>query len=97
VNDEGAPYKPVMGRNKWPSQEFRVVYQEYVERLLELGRTVMKAIALGLGVREGYFDEYVDESFWVLRAIGYPPLEAVDEGGISCGEHTGRNPVACTD
>ena len=83
------PYSPIMGTNKWPPGEFKEVYEMYIEKLLILGRAVMSAIALGLGEHEDYFEGLVNESFWVMRAIGYPPLQSGDEGGISCGEHTG--------
>ena len=91
VPDSCPPFKPVMGRNKWPPGEFREVYEAYIAKILALGQAVMRAMALGLGEDESYFQKFVDQSFWVMRAIGYPPLETTDEGGISCGEHTGLN------
>jgi len=84
-----APYKPIMGVNKWPPGEFREVYEAYIDKLLSLGQAVMRAIALGLGEEEDYFIGMVDRSFWVMRAIGYPPLRTENFDGISCGEHTG--------
>jgi isopenicillin N synthase-like dioxygenase len=84
------PYPPIMGQNKWPPGDFRKVYEVYIEKLLVLGGAVMSAIALGLGEREDYFEGLVNESFWVMRAIGYPPLQFEEKGGISCGEHTGN-------
>jgi isopenicillin N synthase-like dioxygenase len=89
------PYAPIMGINKWPPGDFKRVYEGYIEKLLVLGKAVMRAIAVGLGVSEDYFQGMVDESFWVMRAIGYPPLENGDDGGISCGEHTGESYVTC--
>jgi len=83
------PYKPIMGVNKWPPGDFRKVYEGYIEKLLALGKAVMRAIALGLGEEEEYFGKMVDRSFWVMRAIGYPPLKTENFDGISCGEHTG--------
>jgi isopenicillin N synthase-like dioxygenase len=62
---------------------------------LILGKAVMKAIALGLGEDENYFDGMINESFWVMRVIGYPPLQSEEEGSISCGEHTGNNDFWC--
>lgn len=96
VPDTKPPYNPVMGQNKWPSEAFQQVYEMYIYRLLRLGEAVMRAIALGLGEQEDYFQGMVDKSFWVMRAIGYPPLESED-GGISCGEHTGirNNEIIC--
>lgn len=89
VPDRDPPFELTMGRNKWPPGEFRKVYEGYISKLLQLGEAVMRAMALGLGEDESYFQEFVDQSFWVMRAIGYPPLETGDDGGISCGEHTG--------
>ena len=89
VPESELPFKPIMGQNKWPPGEFRKVYEAYIAKLLDLGQAVMRAMALGLGEDEGYFQEFVDQSFWVMRAIGYPPLEPVEDGGLSCGEHTG--------
>jgi isopenicillin N synthase-like dioxygenase len=85
------PYETIMGKNKWPPGEFREVYEAYIAKLLNLGEAVMRAMALGLGEGEDYFQGMVDKSFWVMRAIGYPPLESGIEGGISCGEHTGMS------
>jgi isopenicillin N synthase-like dioxygenase len=95
VNETGPPYKPIMGQNKWPPGDFRKVYEAYIEDLLVLGKAVMRAIALGLGEDEYYFEGMVNESFWVMRAIGYPPLESSEDGGISCGEHTGMCICIC--
>jgi isopenicillin N synthase-like dioxygenase len=89
------PYSPIMGKNKWPSDHFRKVYEAYIEKLLALGNAVMRAIALGLGEQEDYFEPLINESFWVLRAIGYPPLQSQEDGGISCGEHTGKYVLSC--
>lgn len=87
--DKGPPYTHIMGKNKWPDEKFRRAYEEYIDKLLVLGKAVMQAIALGLGEPQDYFDNLVNKSFWVMRAIGYPPLQSDEYGGISCGEHTG--------
>jgi isopenicillin N synthase-like dioxygenase len=89
VPDKGPPYTHIMGKNKWPDEEFKKTYESYIEKLLVLGKAVMRAIAVGLGEPEDYFQNMVNDSFWVMRAIGYPPLESDDFDGISCGEHTG--------
>ena len=89
IPDREPPFEPIMGQNKWPPGAFRKVYERYIAKILALGEAVMRAMALGLGEDEEYFQEFVDQSFWVMRAIGYPPLESGEEGGISCGEHTG--------
>ncbi|KAL2911176.1 hypothetical protein HK105_209363 [Polyrhizophydium stewartii] len=54
-----------------------------------VGEAIMHAMALGLGLDEHFFDSRMDDSFWVMRLIGYPPLDPAADGvGISCGEHT---------
>ena len=93
VPTKGPPYELIMGENKWPKGNFREAYESYIDKLLLLGVVVMRAIALGLGEREDYFEDLINRSFWVLRTIGYPPLYSNDEGGISCGEHTGSYPI----
>ncbi|CAJ0640902.1 2505_t:CDS:2 [Entrophospora sp. SA101] len=69
---------PLKGENRWPEHpsEFRKVFEEYIEYMKDLGAKVMSAIALGLGLEENYFVEYLDDSFWVMRIIGYPSLRS---------------------
>ena len=69
------------------------MYQVYVRGMLALGEAVLRAMGDALGLREReFFVGKSRESFWVMRAIGYPPLPAAGDGdgggGISCGEHT---------
>ncbi|KAF8073601.1 hypothetical protein FPV67DRAFT_1620840 [Lyophyllum atratum] len=83
--------RPVWGENQWPTAVpgFRDKYEEWVEKMKALGLIVMEAMALGLGMTsEEWWDlrKQVDDSFWVMRVIGYPPLPN-DEDGFSCGAH----------
>jgi len=58
-------------------------------KMKELGLLVMEALAVGLGVTEDEWADLkgkVDDSFWVMRVIGYPPLPN-DHDGYSCGAH----------
>lgn len=93
----GEPYELLQGMNAWPTYPpgFRKVYEEYIEKMLELGTAVVRAMGMALG--EGMEDVFVKntrESFWVMRAIGYPPLPgSAEEGGeghdgVSCGAHS---------
>eukprot|EP01088_Endostelium_zonatum_P015575 TRINITY_DN3887_c0_g1_i3.p1 TRINITY_DN3887_c0_g1~~TRINITY_DN3887_c0_g1_i3.p1 ORF type:complete len:313 (+),score=64.76 TRINITY_DN3887_c0_g1_i3:192-1130(+) len=82
------------GKNPWPEAPsgFRSLFEEYTQHQIRLGSAIMSAIALGLGHPENYFEEkgLIDNSFWVMRIIGYPPLQGAtqEDVGISCGEHT---------
>jgi hypothetical protein len=39
---------------------------------------VMRAMALSLGLPENFFDaQLIDDSYWIMRVIGYPPLDGV--------------------
>jgi isopenicillin N synthase-like dioxygenase len=82
--------KPLWGENQWPSiPEFQEKYTKWVEKMKALGLIVMKAMAAGLGMTPEEWEELraqVDDSFWVLRVIGYPPLPN-DHDGFSCGAH----------
>ncbi|MCJ1313959.1 hypothetical protein MMC25_007639 [Agyrium rufum] len=100
------PFELLRGVNLWPSKpaEFYNVYQVYVQKMFELGTAVLGAMGEALELEDPEtFVKATRESFWVMRAIGYPPLphksstnasngiahygEDVDEG-ISCGEHS---------
>ncbi|KAG9306543.1 hypothetical protein G9A89_004740 [Geosiphon pyriformis] len=85
--------QPLRGQNQWPTtpSEFRPFFEEYIELMKDLGQKVMSAIALGLGLEENFFVPFLDDSFWVMRVIGYPPLQSSNDNdrvGVSCGEHT---------
>ena len=84
------PYELLKGMNAWPRypEGFREAYEEYVDKMSELGTAVVRAMGLALG--HGMDDVFVGntrKSAWVMRAIGYPPLPE-DGGGVSCGEHS---------
>ncbi|KAL9134597.1 MAG: hypothetical protein Q9175_004211, partial [Cornicularia normoerica] len=95
-HDRQGPYELLKGVNAWPAypEGFREVYGEYVEKMLELGTAVVRAMGLALGDgMEEVFLKSTRKSAWVMRAIGYPPLPedgttGKDEGGVSCGAHS---------
>jgi isopenicillin N synthase-like dioxygenase len=50
--------------------------------LLELGRTIMQGIALALGGPRDLFEgERAGDPFWILRVIGYPPVNNLSNVG----------------
>ncbi|KAJ7644122.1 hypothetical protein FB45DRAFT_896994 [Roridomyces roridus] len=71
--------KPLWGENQWPDLPgFREKYDAWVEKMKALGLIVSHEVKDLLSL--------VDDSFWVMRAIGYPPLPD-DHDGFSCGAH----------
>ncbi|KAI0078271.1 Clavaminate synthase-like protein [Panus rudis PR-1116 ss-1] len=82
--------KPLWGQNQWPSVPgFREKYEAWVEKMKKLGLIVMEAMAIGLGMTKEEWEDlrsHVDDSFWSMRIIGYPPLPN-DFDGYSCGAH----------
>ena len=89
------PYELLKGRNPWPQrpEQLKGTYQEYVERMLQLGKAVVTAMGAALEVDdEKIFARHTEKSFWGMRLIGYSPIpespHANPDDGISCGEHT---------
>ncbi|KAK0439805.1 hypothetical protein EV421DRAFT_824592 [Armillaria borealis] len=82
--------KPLWGENQWPTvPTFREKYENWVDKMKALGLIVMGAMADGLGMTSEEREDLcrqVDDSFWVMRAIGYPSLPN-DHDGFSCGAH----------
>jgi len=81
---------PMRGLNLWPDtpSDLKSTFRDYIDKLFVLGSTVMKIMAIGMGLPSDFFEPFVNESFWGLRVIGYPPLDSVRAGdGVSCGEH----------
>ena len=87
------------GTNPYPSYppHFQQRVESYVEACKKVGAATMRAMAVGLGLEETFFESMCGDSFWVLRMIGYPPLKRKgddaqggeeDGVGMSCGEHT---------
>ncbi|EUC41792.1 hypothetical protein COCMIDRAFT_105249 [Bipolaris oryzae ATCC 44560] len=83
--------KSLQGRNLWPSEPrgLRGVYEEYIERVGEVGEAVVRAMGEALeleleGERE-VIEKACKGSFWVVRMIGYPPLPSPPSEGFGSG------------
>ncbi|SCV69875.1 BQ2448_1269 [Microbotryum intermedium] len=71
--------------------DFRPTLERWIEKCQIIRMALMQATALGLGMalesdEWKHLQASVDESFWVMRCIGYPPLPR-DAKGVSCGAH----------
>ncbi|KAF3925978.1 hypothetical protein ABW20_dc0107103 [Dactylellina cionopaga] len=86
------PYAPLQGRNLWPNPTFETIFTSYIDEILRLGAALMRCMAVALSLPEDYFEPFITPSFWVCRAIGYPPLTPAameqNPGGVSCGAHS---------
>ncbi|MEQ6475519.1 2-oxoglutarate and iron-dependent oxygenase domain-containing protein [Comamonas sp. wu1-DMT] len=79
------------GPNQWPETlpDFRAVMQNYYQAAYDLGATIVRGLALSLGVPVSHFDGYLKEAAATLRLLHYPPQPANPAPGEKgCGEHT---------
>jgi len=87
---DSGPIRPLSGENQWPpNSRFKERFERWVGRMKELGLLVMEGMSLGLQLTPAEWLDLrrqVDNSFWVLRVIGYPPLPE-EHDGFSCGAH----------
>ena len=75
----GLPSSPIHGYNPWPqdSPAFTAILKQHVAAMLEVGRAVMRGLALALGLQEDFFENEntAGDPYWVARIIHYPPLQ----------------------
>uniref|UniRef100_A0A0E0QNF6 Fe2OG dioxygenase domain-containing protein n=1 Tax=Oryza rufipogon TaxID=4529 RepID=A0A0E0QNF6_ORYRU len=86
--------KPMVGSNLWPKypSNFDVLLENYISRLRDLSRKIMRGIALALGAPVDAFEgTTAGDPFWVCRLIGYPVSTDIPEEqrtDTGCGAHT---------
>ena len=78
--------------NIWPTEitSFQANSTKGFQTLENTGTTMLKAIALHLGLEENYFDKKVEKGNSILRAIHYFPiedLELIKKGAVRAAEH----------
>ena len=55
------------------------------------GGSLLRAIALYLGLEEHYFDEHIEDGMSILRAIHYPPITEEPKSAIRAEQHEDIN------
>ncbi|MCP9237459.1 isopenicillin N synthase family oxygenase [Lewinella sp. JB7] len=55
------------------------------------GGSLLRAIALYLGLDEKYFDQYINDGMSILRAIHYPPITEEPKSAIRAEQHEDIN------
>jgi isopenicillin N synthase-like dioxygenase len=90
----GHRYRSSMPDNIWPAgdPEFKRAALGLWESFDAMGRKLLEAIAVYLGLPQHWFDDKVGEGNSVLRVIHYPPLK---EGatGVRAGAHEDINVI----
>ncbi|MGH8028517.1 MAG: isopenicillin N synthase family dioxygenase [Arenimonas sp.] len=86
-------YVAVMPANLWPEEvpEFRRYAYGLFNALDALGSEVLSALALHLGLPEGYFADKTDSGNSILRPIHYPPITATEIPNVRAGAHEDIN------
>lgn len=82
--------------NLWPDRveaegvDFTLTMKEFFLHCQELYRIVMRGIALGMGLEDTFFDDYVRKGDNTLRLLHYPPVakNAFKAGRERAGAHT---------
>lgn len=93
IGREGEPGHP----NNWPSGDeeaanFKATMLEFFETCKDLHVEVMRAIAVGMGLSQSYFDSYTDVGDNTLRLLHYPgtpkSVFSSNKFQVRAGEHT---------
>ncbi|KAL9056009.1 MAG: hypothetical protein Q9162_003188 [Coniocarpon cinnabarinum] len=96
IGREGVPDMP----NQWPSAEtselhpaeFRDHMIQFFSSCKKLHMHILRAIAVGLGIDECWFDEYTNVGDNTLRLLHYPAVERSvferNQGQVRAGAHT---------
>jgi isopenicillin N synthase-like dioxygenase len=83
---------PLHGRNLFPDVPgFRTTVLAYMDAMTRLGHTLMRGVALSLGLEGAYFDDrYTRDPLILFRIFNYPALATpqVEQELWSVGEHT---------
>lgn len=83
--------------NMWPDGDeeaavFKKTMLAFFEECKDLHRSVMRALALGLGIEESWFDGFTDRGDNTLRLLHYPSVSKdvfrKNEMQVRAGSHT---------
>jgi isopenicillin N synthase-like dioxygenase len=82
--------KPLRGPNRHPSLPgWEALMQQHYEDMQALAQTLLRAIALALGIERGFFDSRFEAPVSVLRMIHYPPRHSASSAEQQgAGAHT---------
>ena len=87
---------PLYQPNRWPADMpgFAETCNSYYAAMVELSRHLLRAFALGLGLREDRFEAYFNKPISQLGLQYYPPLPETAEKDVSnTRSHTDEGPL----
>lgn len=93
IGREGEPDHP----NQWPPEEgemvgFKSTMLDFHDQCKALHVEVMRAIAVGMNLDAGFFDDFVDVGDNTLRLLHYPAVNKeifkINPGQVRAGEHS---------
>ncbi|ULC58153.1 isopenicillin N synthase family oxygenase [Flaviramulus sp. BrNp1-15] len=67
--------------------EFNKVGKETYKMLEKTAKYVLRALALHLGLKETYFDDYIHNGNSILRPIHYPPIKEEPKEAVRAAAH----------
>ncbi len=87
------PYPDILLPNVWPSEvaDFRVAALELYQALDRVGRRILSAMAVDLGLAPDWFESRVDFGNSILRPIHYPPIADAPPGAVRAARHEDIN------
>ncbi len=83
--------------NQWPAaagtmSDFQPVMLDFFDQCKALHVEVMRAIAVGMGLDQAFFDGFVDDGDNTLRLLHYPAVKKevfrINPGQVRAGEHS---------
>lgn len=91
----GDPLEQWMPRNVWPDEvaEFREASLALFAAFEEAGGRLLEAIALALGLQQGFFAPTVAQGNSVMRYLHYPPVAEAAEGAVRAAAHEDINTI----
>ncbi|KLI62856.1 isopenicillin N synthase family dioxygenase [Aurantiacibacter marinus] len=93
---EGHALSDFMAPNIWPSEipGFQQTFEQLYTEFEKAGDTILRAIAMHLGLADDYFVPTVEDGNSVMRLLHYPPLaNDVPKGAIRAAAHGDINTI----
>ena len=87
------PNPGILKPNLWPAEveSFQSTVLELYRSLDQLGREILMAAALDIGLERDWFENSVDHGNSILRLIHYPPLDQPRPGAVRAARHEDIN------